>query len=106
MMNIKFPWISFYEELAIKLLEYKDKRKRLIVFLQQLCTENDIKFPFVENDNSIVEDIDPFTVFGIFNKGITNENRIKICRVFKNAFNIQADIRANFDGIPDLNNMN
>lgn len=106
MMNIKFPWISFYEELAIKLLEYKDKRKRLIVFLQQLCTENDIKFPFVENDNSIVEDIDPFTVFGIFNKGITNENRIKICRVFKNAFNIQADIPANFDGIPVLNNMN
>ena len=106
MMNIKFPWISFYEELAIKLLEYKDKRKSLIVFLQQLCTENDIKFPFVENDNNIVEDIDPFTVFGIFNKGITNENRIKICRVFKKAFNIQADIPANFDGIPVLNNMN
>lgn len=106
MMNIKFPWISFYEELAIKLLEYKDKRKSLIVFLQQLCTENDIKFSFVENDNNIVEDIDPFTVFGIFNKGITNENRIKICRVFKKAFNIQADIPANFDGIPVLNNMN
>ena len=55
-------------------------------------------------DSSII-DIDPFTVFGLFNKGITNANRIAILESFATVFNIKSKVPDNFDGIPVLNNL-
>ena len=48
---------------------------------------------------------DPFTIFGLFNKGITNSNRIAIIRSIANVFGIEAKVPNNFDGIPVLNNL-
>lgn len=52
----------------------------------------------------LLKDIDPFTVFGLFNRGIKRENRLKSVQLFKRKFDIKADIPDDFDGIPVLNN--
>ena len=103
----QFEWIPFYEEFADKLLAYKDNRQRLIEKIKQVYEVTGIKLPRLERnengDNEIV-DIDPFTTFGLFNKGITDANRVKICTAIKDLFEVSSPVPTYFDGIPVLNN--
>lgn len=103
----QFDWISFYEEFADKLLAYKDNRQELIEKIKQVYEVTGIKLPTLERnengDNEIV-DIDPFTTFGLFNKGITNANRVKIITAIKDLFEVSSPVPTYFDGIPVLNN--
>lgn len=68
-MNEKehFEWIRFYKEFALKLLEYRDKRNQLVEKVRAIYTLTDMNMPTLERENNLV-DIDPFTVFGLFNK--------------------------------------
>ena len=103
----QFDWIPFYEEFADKLLAYKDNRQELIEKIKHVYEVTGIKLPRLERnengDNEIV-DIDPFTAFGLFNKGITDANRVKICTAIKNLFEVSSPVPTYFDGIPVLNN--
>lgn len=101
--NKSCTWIPFYMELAEKLLKFKDNRKLLLDIVYSLDKK------FVDYIRTVggghVADIDPFTVFGVFNRGISNDNRSKLCQYFKDKFNIEANIPSDFDGIPVVNNM-
>ena len=103
----QFDWIPFYEEFADKLLAYKDNRQELIEKIKHVYEVTGIKLPRLERiengDNEIV-DIDPFTTFGLFNKGITDANRVKICTAIKDLFEVSSPVPTYFDGIPVLNN--
>ena len=101
---MQFDWINFYSELATKLLSYKNDRKTLIEKIKSVYTSIDMKIPKLDSGEEII-DIDPFTVFGLFNKGITNSNRLSIITGIANEFGIEAKIPDNFDGIPVLNNL-
>ena len=101
---MQFDWIDFYMELADKLLDFKNDRASLIEKIKNIYTEINIKLPKLEKDNDIV-DIDPFTVYGLFNKGITNANRMLIMNQVAEEFGINAKVPTNFDGIPLLNNL-
>lgn len=107
MSKNQFDWIAFYEEFADKLLAYKDNRQELIEKIKQVYEVTGIKLPTLERnengDNEIV-DIDPFTMFGLFNKGITNANRVKIITAIKDLFEVSSPVPTYFDGIPVLNN--
>lgn len=76
-MTEQFKWVDYYEEFASKLLEYRNNRKELIDKIVKVYDSIEMKLPKLEA-NGIPEDIDPFTIFGLFNKGITNDNRISI----------------------------
>lgn len=101
---MQFEWINFYSEFATKLLEFKNNRAELIADIQSAYSAINMKLPKLEREDSII-DIDPFTVFGFFNKGITNANRIAILESFATVFNIKSKVPNNFDGIPVLNNL-
>lgn len=101
---MQFEWINFYSEFATKLLEFKDNRAELISDIQSAYSAINMKLPKLESEDSII-DIDPFTVFGLFNKGITNANRIAILESFATVFNIKSKVPDKFDGIPVLNNL-
>lgn len=101
---MQFEWINFYSEFATKLLEFKDNRAELIADIQSAYNAINMKLPKLESEDSII-DIDPFTVFGLFNKGITNANRIAILESFATVFNIKSKVPDNFGGIPVLNNL-
>ncbi len=97
-------WTEFYQEFANKLLTYKDNRTELIEIIRQVYIDTGIKLPTLETDNKIV-DIDPFTVYGLFNKGITNQNRTVILTAFAKIFDISLEVPTAFDGVPVLNNL-
>ena len=99
-----FAWTDFYAEFATSLLDYANNRADLIEKVKQIYANAKMKLPTPEKENNIV-DIDPFTIFGLFNKGITDSNRIAILNQIKSLFDISADVPNNFDGIPVLNNM-
>lgn len=104
MENIQFTWIDFYSEFATKLMSFKNDRQTLIRKLQKVYADINIKFPKMERDN-ILKDIDPFTIFGMFNKGITIANRIMIIKGLAAEFQISAPVPDSFDGIPVVNNL-
>lgn len=104
MTSTKFTWISFYEELSDKLLTYRDRRGDLINKLATVYESIGMSLPKLEADE--LQDIDPFTVFGLFNKGITDANRQKIIAGIAEVFDIGADQPTDFEGIPVLNNLN
>lgn len=100
----KFVWTDFYSEFATSLMKYAPDRTKLIEMIKEIYTNAKMKLPTLERDNNIV-DIDPFTIFALFNKGITNENRYAILTQVKDLFKISADVPNDFDGIPVANNM-
>ncbi len=101
---MQFGWIDFYSEFASKLLSFKNDRKTLISKINAVYAAIDMKVPKLESGDEII-DIDPFTVFGLFNKGITNANRIAIIGSIAKEFAVEAKVPDNFDGIPVLNNL-
>lgn len=68
METIQFTWIDFYSKFATKLMSFKNDRQTLIRKQQKVYSDINIKFPKMESDN-VLKDIDPFTIFGMFNNG-------------------------------------
>ena len=99
-----YKWTSFYEELATKLLQYRSDRKSLIQKIKNAYASIETKLPTLEKDNNLT-DMDPFTVYGLFNKGLTNENRTNILKGLAAEFGILAEVPTTFEGVPVLNNM-
>lgn len=104
-MDKQFEWIDFYTCLANKLLAYKNDRKLLIERIREVYNHSGIGMPTLDHDG-IPTDIDPFTVFGLFNKGISKANRKIIISNIAEVFSIDAEQPVEFDGIPVLNNLN
>lgn len=104
-MDKRFQWTEFYLELASALLHYKNNRSELIAKLKTIFADAGMNFPFKERGKEVYEDICPFTVFGSFNKGITNANRIALLEQFAKQFSIKAAVPTEFDGIPVVMNL-
>ena len=96
----KFSWIPFYMEMADKLLAFKNNRKSLVDVVYSL---NNRYVNYIHTDEGgHYPDIDPFTFFGIFNRGNSYEKRIKIATFFKEQLGIEAEVPKDFGGIPIL----
>ena len=95
---------NLYKALAHKLLEYQNCRDQLIEKIRELYINTQINMPKLEINNEII-DMDPFTVFGLFNKSSMTKNRIKIIEEMAKLFDVKADIPRNFDGIPTVMNL-
>ena len=85
----QFLWVDFYQEFAKKLVDYKDNRAELIKKLKEIYNLTEFSMPTLEKENNLV-DIDPFTVFGLFNKKLTNRNRIKILEIVAKLFDLKS----------------
>ena len=102
---MSFTWIPNYKEFAQRLTQFQKDRKRLLNLIYNNRDELLAKYLHDQGgEGDLLEDIDPFTVFGLFNRGIKHENRINSAKLFKNILDIKADIPKDFEGIPVLNN--
>lgn len=103
---MNFTWIPFYEELAKALLYYKNDRKSIVDFiyseLSKVGEKSLVEYIHME-DGSRVRDIDPFSVFAIFNRSLKLENKLGILQKFKERFGLKAEIPEDFSGIPTVN---
>lgn len=106
-MNVvdQFLWVDFYQEFAQKLAVYRDDRLDLIKKVKEIYKLSGISMPTLEKDNNLV-DIDPFTVFGLFNKKLRDENRIKLLETIAKLFDLKSKIPTSFDSLPVLNPQN
>lgn len=102
---MSFTWIPYYKEFAQRLTQFQKDRKRLLNLIYDNRDELLAKYLHDQGgEGDLLKDIDPFTVFGLFNRGIKHENRINSAKLFKNILDIKADIPKDFEGIPVLNN--
>lgn len=106
-MNVvdQFLWVDFYQEFAQKLSVYRDDRLDLIKKVKEIYKLSGISMPTLEKDNNLV-DIDPFTVFGLFNKKLRDENRIKLLETIAKLFDLNSKVPTSFDSLPVLNPQN
>lgn len=101
-----FSWVPFYEAVAQALLAYRDKdvRKGLVAKIKQFADDNNLNYLNYEKN---IEDICPFTLMGVFNRGIGDQKRIELASKIANILNISAGgvENFNFSGVPVLINL-
>ncbi len=103
--NEKYTWTSFYAEFADKLLTYKERRAELIEKIQGVYRGLGMPMPKLDSTD-VPADIDPYTVFGLFNKGISTANRRKVVSAIAESFEVKTNLPEDFEGVPLLNNLN
>lgn len=99
----RFKWIDFYTDFATQLLKYKEDRRSLIQKIQKVYSSLGMKMPKLERGD-VLEDIDPFTIFGLFNKKMTDSDRKLIIHGLISEFAVSAEVPDEFSGIPVLQN--
>ena len=104
-----FAWTRFYEAIANKLLLFRDNRDALLKGIYDIASKVSAMPPFDDLDEAgkkeRLKDICPFTVIGIFNRGITRNHRIIIAGELKNLLGVSEPLIESFEGIPVLNNL-
>lgn len=96
----RFLWSRFYAAVADGLIAHKDDRGKLITFVTQLSDRFDLSY--IKDKH--LDDIDPFTVMGLFNRGITDDNRKAIAKELADFLGVDESVPNSFEGIPILNN--
>lgn len=98
--DVRFKWTRFYEALADALSRYHSDRRDLTEFVLKLADKHELSYI----KGKEIEDIDPFTVMGIFNRGMTDENRRKLAAEIAAFLNVEEAAPVSFEAIPILNN--
>lgn len=105
-MEGKLTWIPLYAELTKALLSCKNDRKPLVDWIysdiSQVGEKSLVEYIHMR-DGSKVKDIDPFSVFAIFNRPLKVENRVAMLKMFKERFGLKAEVPKEFEGIPTVN---
>lgn len=109
-MADKFTWIPVYREIAQRLLDWQDRQGELIAFLEQLRSQGLTITPLTDQDAKgarfLLQEIDPFTFFGVFNRGIRREHRLAIIAEVMKLLGVQSALPKDFEGLPHLNAQN
>lgn len=104
-----FTWIPFYKELAEKLLAYRDRQDELIAILKEIKDQGVPIISLTDKDQKgkaiPLTEIDPFTFFAAFNRRATDQNRKTVLTMIKDRLQVEAEIPADFDGIPIMHPM-
>lgn len=103
MENTNLSWIDFYMRFADKLRPFAENRSLLIDKIKRVFNAAGMSLPKLEEDGNPV-DIDPFTVFGLFNKHLKLDNRISLVRCFANEFDVVSKVPEDFEGVPCVDN--
>lgn len=101
---MSFPWIPIYQEIAQKILHYRERQIEVIEILTQLKNRGlpVIQLEDQQEDGQRIPltEIDPFTFFSNFNRGIKDIHRIAILSGMKDLLQLREPIPDDFSGIP------
>lgn len=105
----RFRWARFYQAIADGLVTHAADRSRLIAFLQEIQPNVEnlgllSGDQFADGSKGFIQDIDPFTLFGLFNRGIKDSNRRSIAAALAQFLGVEEALPESFEGIPVLNN--
>lgn len=104
-----YEWTVFYEATTRALLRYKNNRQELIDGIVKIFEKIGMSNPLLDKSadgtRKLLNDVCPFTVFGLFNRFMTNENRVLVMKELSDLLNIKENIPTSFAGIPVLRAM-
>ena len=104
----RFKWTGFYEAVADQLLTFRNRRDELISGIHMIASKvgaaSYLQDQFVDGSSGPLKDICPFTVMGMFNRGITDANRKAIASELAALLGVTEPVPGSFEGIPILNN--
>ncbi|ROU00076.1 AAA family ATPase [Marinobacter sp. R17] len=96
----RFRWTLFYEAFAKALLNFRQDRAALVTKALEIAQ----KYGLTYLDKKGLDDICPFTTMGMFNRGVTDANRIAIAQELADFLGVDEAVPNSFEGIPILNN--
>ena len=102
--NNLFTWMPIYTELAQRLLSFKDNRHDLMDLIYNNNVLKQYTSYLHQQNGQPLNDIDPLSFMGIFNRGNSFENRKVMLSEIKAVLNLSNDVPEDFDGIPVLDN--
>lgn len=107
----RFRGLEFYRALADRLMDYREDRTPLVEGIHELAATEPLlsylqKDRFADGTGGPLTDICPFTVTGMFNRGIKADNRRKIAAALARMFRVEVPVPEAFPGIPVLDNRN
>jgi 5-methylcytosine-specific restriction protein B len=103
-----FTWIPIHKEAVRKILSLSEPQKELLSLLNEMSQKGLTVISLDDKNTSgpiPLSQIDPFTFFASFNRGITDDNRKANWRFLKERWNLSSDIPNDFTGIPIVHNM-
>ncbi|QDV11496.1 5-methylcytosine-specific restriction enzyme B [Rosistilla oblonga] len=105
-----FTWKPIYSEITAKLSEFSSENEKLVQMMIRLH-EQGLKVSPVADEYPAgtkvpLDETDPFSFMAIFNRGVTDENRIAILRAIRDEWGIAAELPSDFDGLPVVNSQN
>jgi len=99
-----FNWIPCYEQFAQELLTYKNRRPELLQKIYGALGDDDAKNfhdrKSPDGERLPLEDIDPFSVFALFNRPVSKMKKRAIALSLSRAFGVVAPADLGFDGLP------
>ena len=102
-----FSWIPIHLETAERLREFHDHSDDLVKIIQGMHDAGLLALNVVDQDADgqafPLTEIDPFTFFANFNRGLKLENRQELWKLLKKEWQLKANAPADFDGIPLAN---
>ena len=101
----QYSWPRFFMELADKLLAFKDDRQALIATLRRVYAQIGMAPPTLDSSGDPT-DIDPFTVFGLFNRTMSKLDRERVALGMARHFRVVAAIPEDLSVIPALSGRN
>lgn len=101
-----FPWMPFYGAIAKALGEYATERPRLFQKVKKLAASTPL-MSYLHFENGPLwadrdNEIDPFTVMGIFNRATTVEHRAKLARLVAAMLDVALEPPREYHGIAHL----
>jgi 5-methylcytosine-specific restriction enzyme B len=103
-----FTWVLIYRELAQKIVDLNKNKGRLLDIAKDIQGKGLPVFSFsvhnTEGEPIELAEIDPFTFFSMFNRGITDSNRTTILNHLKDIFDLKSDLPQDYNGIPLVQN--
>ena len=104
----RFAWTRFYEAVADRLLSFRERRDELLSGIYDSADKMGglafLQDQFADNTTGPLQDICPFTVMGLFNRGITDANRKAVATELAKLLEVAEPVPVSFAGVPILNN--
>lgn len=105
-----FTWKPIFSEITNRLLEFRESSQALVTLLSEMKTQSLPVSALLDRDahgnELLLQEIDPFTFLGNFNRGVTDANRTAMFKFLKVKWDLKSPVPNDFDGIPFMNTLN
>lgn len=102
-----FTWRPILSEIVQKLADFQFTNSSLVELMVRMKRDELKVSPYLDQDANgnefQLEELDPFTFLGIFNRSVTVANRVALFGFLKQEWNLSAPLPSDFAGLPLVN---